>query len=426
MRDEERAARKSPWLFVPPLYFLQAIPYFLVDTAATTFFAAIGVPVAEVGRAAGFLKLPWTLKPFWSPLVDLVSTKRAWTLAMQALVVFSAAALAFAAASENVVLWTTVACALMATASATHDIAADGFYLLALDTEDQAAFVGVRNTFFRLGRIFVTGAVVYLVGTLAERGVEKPRAWAYAFAAGATAYAFGLLACALLLPRPDRDRSRGTQAGSSPGLALDAVRSYFARKGIAAILAFILLYRFGESMLTTMSPSFLLANVDAGGAGLSLHDISLYSGTVGVVALLLGGILGGYFIAKGTLSRWLWPMALAMHVPNLLYAWAAFTHPGKLAVAGVIAVEQLGYGFGFSVYMVVLMRVSRGQGFDTTHYAISTGLMGLSAMIASSISGEIAAKLGFSGFFVVVCACAVPSLLPLLFLRLEDDRSASR
>jgi PAT family beta-lactamase induction signal transducer AmpG len=421
MRDDERAARKSPWLFVPPLYFLQAIPYFLGDTAATTFFAAIGVPVAEVGRAAGLLKLPWTLKPFWSPLVDLVWTKRAWTLAMQALLVLSAAALAFAAASENVVLWTTVACALMATASATHDIAADGFYLLALDTEDQAAFVGVRNTFFRLGRIFVTGALVYLVGTLAERGVEKPRAWAYAFAAGAAVYALGLLACALLLPRPDSDRPREADAGSSPGLALDAVRSYFARKKIAAILAFILLYRFGESMLTTMSPSFLLAKSEAGGAGLTLHDISLYSGTVGVVALLLGGILGGYLIAKGTLSRWLWPMALAMHVPNLLYAWAAFAHPGKLAVAGVIAVEQLGYGFGFSAYMVVLMRVSRGKGFDTTHYAISTGLMGLSAMIASSISGEIAAKLGFAGFFVVVCACAIPSLLPLLFLRFEGE-----
>jgi PAT family beta-lactamase induction signal transducer AmpG len=416
MSQDPDASRRSPWAFVPALYFLQAIPYFLVDTAATTFFAAIGVPVAEVGRAAGLLKLPWTLKPFWSPLVDLVSTKRAWTLAMQALVVLSAAALALAAASEHVVLWTTVACALMATASATHDIAADGFYLLALDTGDQAAFVGVRNTFFRLGRIFVTGALVFLVGTLAERGVAQARAWSYAFAAGAAAYALGLLACAFLLPRPGRDRPRDARAGGSPGLALASVVSYFARKEIAAILAFILLYRFGESMLTTMSPAFLLAKVESGGAGLSLHEISLYSGTVGVVALLLGGILGGYLIARGSLSRWLWPMALAMHVPNLLYAWAAYAHPSKAAIAGVVAVEQLGYGFGFSAYMVVLMRISGGRGFDTTHYAISTGLMGLSAMTASAISGEVASRLGFAGFFVAVCACAVPSLLPLPFL----------
>lgn len=419
MGHPDRAPRRSPWLFVPPLYFLQAIPYFLVDTAATTFFAAIGVPVAEIGRAAGLLKLPWTLKPLWSPLVDLVSTKRAWTLAMQALLVLSAAALALAAASERTVLWTTVACALMATASATHDIAADGFYLLALDVDDQAAFVGVRNTCFRLGRIFVTGAVVFLAGTLAERGVGSAQAWALAFAAGGAVYALGLLACAFLLPRPENDRPR---SGSSGGVALEAVASYFDRPGIASILAFVLLYRFGESMLTTMSPSFLLAKPEAGGAGLLLQDVSLYSGTVGVLALLAGGILGGYLIARGSLARWIWPMALAMHVPNLLYAWAAWAHPGKPAIAAVVAVEQLGYGFGFSAYMVALMRFSRGRGFDTTHYAISTGLMGLSAMVASSISGEIAGRLGFLGFFVVVCTCAVPSLLPLLALRFEESK----
>jgi PAT family beta-lactamase induction signal transducer AmpG len=420
MSKQADGTRKNAWLFVPPLYFLQAIPYFLVDTAATTFFAAIGVPVAEIGRAAGLLKLPWTLKPLWSPLVDLVSTKRAWTLAMQALLVLSAAALALAAASERTVRWTTVACALMATASATHDIAADGFYLLALDVDDQAKFVGVRNTSFRLGRIFVTGAVVFFAGTLAERGVASARAWAYAFAAGGAVYALGLLACALLLPRPGADRPR---AGSSGVLAIEAVRSYFARPGILPILAFVLLYRFGESMLTTMSPAFLLAKVEGGGAGLTLQDVSLYSGTAGVLALLAGGILGGFLIAKGSLARWIWPMALAMHVPNLLYLWAAWAHPGKPAIAGVVAVEQLGYGFGFSAYMVGLMRFSRGRGFDTTHYAISTGLMGLSAMVASSVSGEIAGRLGFLGFFAVVCACAIPSLLPLFFLRLDDAKA---
>jgi PAT family beta-lactamase induction signal transducer AmpG len=419
MTDEARAAKRSPWLFVPPLYFLQAIPYFLVDTAATTFFAAIGVPVAEIGRAAGLLKLPWTLKPLWSPLVDLVSTKRAWTLAMQALIVLSAAALALAAASESPVLWTTVACALLATASATHDIAADGFYLLALDVNDQAAFVGVRNTCFRLGRIFVTGAVVFLAGTLGSRDVGPARAWAFAFAAGGGVYSFGLLACALLLPRPGADRPR---AGTSGGLAVEAILSYFARERIVSILAFVLLYRFGESMLTTMSPAFLLAKAADGGAGLTLKDLSLYSGTVGVLALLAGGILGGYLIAKGSLARWIWPMALAMHVPNLLYAWAAWTQPGKAAIAAVVAVEQLGYGFGFSAYMVALMRFSRGRGFDTTHYAISTGLMGLSAMLASSISGEIAGRLGFAGFFAVVCACAIPSLLPLFYLRVDETK----
>jgi PAT family beta-lactamase induction signal transducer AmpG len=421
MTDETRAPRTSPWRFVPTLYFLQAIPYFLVDTTVTTFFAAIGVPVAEIGHAAGALKTPWTFKPLWSPLVDLFSTKRAWVLGMQALLVLSAGALALAATSEDVVPWTLAACAFMAVASATHDIAADGFYLLALDEVDQAAFVGIRNTCYRLGRIFVAGGVVFLASALGDRGFAAARAWAYAFATSAAVLALGLLACALLVPRPDRDRRRGVTAKSSPGLALEAVSSYFARKDIGPILAFVMLYRFGESMLTTMSAPFLLKPIGEGGAGLSLRDLGIYSGTVGVAALLLGGILGGYLISRRGLARWLWPMALAMHLPNVLYAWAAFTHPGKLAIAGVVAVEQLGYGFGFSAYMVVLMRISRGRGFDTTHYAISTGLMGLSAQLASGVSGEIAARLGFAGFFVVVCACAVPSLLPLFFLRVEES-----
>src|SRR5260221_3251366 len=230
MTHDERGAKKSPWLFVPTLYFLQAIPYFLVDTTVTTFLAAIGVPVAEIGHAAGALKTPWTFKPLWSPLVDLFSTKRTWTLAMQALLVLSAGALALAATSDRVVFWTLTACAFMAVASATHDIAADGFYLLALDEPDQAAFVGIRNTCYRLGRIFVAGGVVFLASALGDRAIPAALAWSYAFAASAAVLAAGLLACALLVPRPDRDRRRGVTPKASPGLALDAVSAYFARK----------------------------------------------------------------------------------------------------------------------------------------------------------------------------------------------------
>jgi PAT family beta-lactamase induction signal transducer AmpG len=420
MTDDERAAKRSPWLFVPSLYFLQGIPYFVVQTASTTFFAALRVPLADIGHAASLLTFPWTLKPLWSPAVDLLSTKRSWALAMQTLLVAAIGALAFAATRSHVVLWTVVAAASIAVASATHDIAADGFYLLALDPPAQAAFVGVRNAFYRLGRIFVTGAVTYLAGALEEFAGGKPAAWAIAFAAAGAVFAVGVVYCAATLPRPVGDRPGAGRPGTERGDFLEALVSYFRQPRIAAVLAFILLYRFGESMLTTMSTPFLLAARDEGGMALSTRDVGLLSGTVGVLALIVGGIVGGVWIARAGLRRCLWPMALSMHVPNLLYAWAAFTHPGQLGIAGVIAVEQLGYGFGFSAYMVVLMRVSQGRGYATTHYAVSTGIMGLSAMAASWISGEIAAKLGFAAFFVVVCACALPSLLPLLFLRIEE------
>jgi PAT family beta-lactamase induction signal transducer AmpG len=411
MEEESPGARRSPWLFVPPLYFLEGIPYFVVNTASTTFFAALRVPLAEIGHAASLLTLPWTLKPLWSPAVDLFATKRAWTLAMQTLLVAAIASLAFAVTRSHFVLWTIVACAVVALASATHDIAADGFYLMGLDRSEQAQFVGIRNTCYRLGRIFVTGAVTELAGTLESVRGGKPAGWAIAFAAAAAVFAVGVLWCAFAMPRPE-----GVGIRAREGRFVDALASYFRQPRILPALAFILLYRFGESMLSTMTSPFLLAPDAEGGMALTTQQVGRFAGTYGVIALLAGGIGGGLWIGRAGLRRCLWPMALSMHVPNLLYLWAARAHPGSAAIAGVIAIEQLGYGFGFSAYMVFLMRVSQGGRYPTTHYAISTGIMGLSAMAAGYVSGEIATAIGFTGFFAVVCACALPSLLPLFFL----------
>ncbi|MFN0009010.1 MAG: MFS transporter [Planctomycetota bacterium] len=420
--DEQR----SPWLFVPHLYFLQAIPYFVVNTAATTFFASLGVSLADIGHSAGLLQSPWTLKPLWSPAVDLLATKRAWTLATQTLLVAAIASLAFAATSSHVVLWTVVVCSTIALASATHDIAADGFYLLALDRPTQAAFVGIRNACYRIGRIFVTGTIVFVAGAAEELAGGKARGWALAFLAAAAVYGAGVLWCAFALPRPETgpDGRRRRPAGdSTPFLA--SVASFFTQPRIAGILAFILLYRFGESMLTTMSTPFLLKPRQEGGLGLSTADVGLLSGTIGVVALIGGGVLGGLCIARFGLRRCLWPMALAMHLPNVLYAWAAFEQPGRAPIAGVIAIEQFGYGFGFSAYMVVLMRISQGRGYSTTIYAISTGIMALSAQAASYVSGDIAEWLGFGWFFVAICLSAIPSLATLLFLPKDLESRAA-
>jgi PAT family beta-lactamase induction signal transducer AmpG len=421
MEEESAGPRKNPWLFVPPLYFLEGIPYFVVNTASTTFFAALRVPLAEIGHAASLLTLPWTLKPLWSPAVDLVATKRAWTLAMQTLLVAAIASLAFAATRSDVVRWTVVACGVIATTSATHDVAADGFYLLALDPAAQAEFVGIRNACYRLGRIFATGAVTYLAGTLETSARGKAAAWAIAFVAAAAVYAAGLLWCAFALPRPERRRIGAADDGK--GRFVEAIVSYFRQPRIAAVLGFVLLYRFGESMLTTMTSPFLLAPAAEGGMALSTREVGIFSGTYGALALIGGGVAGGFWIARVGLRRSLWPMALSMHVPNLLYLWAAYARPGKAELAGVIAAEQLGYGFGFSAYMVFLMRVSQGGRYPTTHYAISTGIMGLSAMAAGYVSGEIAAAIGFTGFFAVVCACAIPSLVPLFFVGVTEETS---
>ena len=425
MSDEARAPRSNPWLFVPSLYFLQAIPYWVVNTAATAFFTSLGVSLKDIGHSASLLQSPWTFKPLWSPAVDLLATKRAWTLATQTFLVAAIASLAFAATSSHVVLWTVIVCTTIGIASATHDIAADGFYLLALDAPKQAAFVGIRNACYRVGRIFVTGTVVFLADVAEELAGGKARGWALAFLAAAAVYALGVLWCAFALPRPETGRDGGARRPRESAPFLPAVASFFAQPRIAGILAFILLYRFGESMLTTMSTPFLLKPLEEGGLGLSLADVGFLSGSIGVVALIGGGVLGGLAIARFGLRRCLWPMALAMHLPNVLYAWAAFEQPGKPAIAAVIAIEQLGYGFGFSAYMVVLMRISQGRGYSTTLYAISTGIMALSNQLASWWSGEVAEWLGFGWFFVAICISAIPSLATLLFLPKDLEQRAS-
>ncbi len=236
--------------------------------------------------------------------------------------------------------------------------------------------------------------------------------------AAAAAYGAALLWNAVAMPAPDTD---GPVRRTDKPPLVEALQTYFRQPRILAIVAFILLYRFGESMLTTMARPFLLKTAAEGGMELSATQFSVMYGTVGVLSMLIGGILGGLVIAKAGLRRCLWPMVVAMHAPNLLFLWTSMAHPAKGFVAAVIAVEQLGYGFGFAAYTVYLMRVSQGGRFATTHYAISTGLMGLAAMAASYVSGDIVKAVGFSGFFGIVCLASIPGMLTLRFIPLREE-----
>ncbi|MBL8861466.1 MAG: MFS transporter [Planctomycetes bacterium] len=423
----EAPRTRRPWTFVPGLYVLQGMPYFAVQAASNTFLAAMGAAPSVVGRWSSDLTLPWMLKPLWSPFVDLHGTKRRWLFASAAVVFLAFAALACAAPATRWLEWTLGACVALALASATYDVACDGYYMLALGKREQETYVGIRNACYRLGRILVAGGVVTLAGLLQgepgsqllARGLQRGPAWGVAFAAGAALYGAGVLVLWFLAPAPSAD-GPGRGAGGRAHVG-EILRAYVARPRWAAILAFVLLYRFGESVLTPMLPPFLLGARAAGGLGLGEAQVGQIYGTAGVVALLSGGIAGGWLVARVGLWRCLWPMALAMNVPNLLYVWAAHARPGPLGAALVVGIEQLGYGFGFSAYMVYLLQLARGSRFATTHYAISTGLMGLSAWVAGRWSGVLVEWLGFADFFWLVCALGLPGLVVLAWLpRLED------
>jgi PAT family beta-lactamase induction signal transducer AmpG len=422
-----------PWTFVPGLYVLQGMPYFAVHVASTAFLTAMGAPLSAVGRWSSDLTLPWMLKALWSPLVDLYGTKRRWLLGASIAVLAAMLLLAWATGRAHWFEWTIAACFALALASATYDVACDGYYMLALGKREQEAFVGVRNACYRLGRILVAGGVVTLAGALQAdpgagflaRGLARPEAWGVAFACGAAVYACGVLAVAAFAPRVAADAPARADGDRLPiGTMLS---EYVQRPRFAAILAFILLYRFAESMLTPMIVPFLMRGADDGGLGLHESHVGWIYGTVGVVALLAGGIGGGWLVSRYGLARLLWPMALAMHAPNVLYAWAAHAQPGALTAAWVVGVEQLGYGFGFSAYMVYLLQLARASRFATTHYAISTGLMGLSAWLAGRWSGHVVTALGFENFFWLVSALGLAGLATLVFVpRLEPAPAVAR
>lgn len=411
-------AAARPWAWIPTLYFAQGLPYVVVMTLSVILYKNLGVSNAEIALYTSWLYLPWVIKPLWSPVVDLLGTKRAWIVALQFAV---GAALALVALTLPVDRFFQLSLAvfwLMAFASATHDIAADGFYLLALAEKDQAAFVGVRSAFYRAAMIAGQGGLVFLAGRLAELTGDTRFAWQVVFGVLAGFFVALFAWHRLVLPRPAADGPVAGSGGFAAGF-LETLASYFARKDILLVLAFLLTFRLGEAQGLKLVTPFLLDPRAAGGLGLTTAQVGLVYGTFGVLALTVGGILGGLAISRHGLRRWLWPMVFAVHGPNLAFVWLATAQPGDPAlVAAVIAFEQFGYGFGFAAYLMYMIGVADGP-HKTAHYAICTGFMALGMMLPGMASGWIQEMLGYRHFFWWVCACTIPSIVVTAFLRID-------
>jgi MFS transporter, PAT family, beta-lactamase induction signal transducer AmpG len=415
------SAGPGPWRWIPTLYFGQGIPYVVVMTLSVVMYKNLGVSNTEIALYTSWLYLPWVIKPLWSPLVDLLGRKRLWIAALQFAIGTALAAVALTLPGPQFLRLTLAVFWLMAFASATHDIAADGFYMLALPQKTQAAFVGVRSTFYRLAMIAGQGGLVFLAGRLAERTGDPVAAWQWVFVLlGAS---FGLLSAWHLwaLPRPALDQP----APRSGRLWADFVAvfaAFFRRDDILRVLAFLLLYRFAEAQLLKLVTPFLLDPVSAGGLGLKTAEVGIAYGTVGVVALTAGGLLGGWVISRGGLDRLLWPLIICMHVPNGVFVALAMTQPDSLGiVSAAIAVEQFGYGLGFTAYMVYMLMVaaSNDNPHKTAHYALCTGFMALGMMLPGMAAGWLQDRLGYTAFFVWVCIATLPSFAAAAWVRIE-------
>ena len=409
---------RSPWSWIPTLYFAEGLPYVAVMTLSVIMYKRLDISNSDIALYTSWLYFPWVIKPIWSPFVDLLKTKRWWIWAMQLLIGGGMAGIAFLLPGDFFFRGTLAFFWLMAFSSATHDIAADGFYMLGLNEEQQAFFIGIRNTFYRVAMITGQGLLVMLAGWIEIATGHIPLAWSLVFFVLAGIFIGLALWHRYILPKPASDRQRTDVSWRNIGTAFGKTFvSFFQKKGIVPALLFMLTYRLGESQLVKLASPFLLDGKEAGGLGLSTTQVGFTYGTVGVVALLVGGILGGIAISKGGLQRWIWWMALAISLPNAVYLYLAYAMPDSfLIVNACVAVEQLGYGFGFTGYTMYLMLFSEGE-YKTSHYALCTGFMALGMMLPGMCSGWIQELIGYKLFFVWVMVCCIPLFLVLPFIR---------
>ncbi len=407
------------WSWIPSLYFAQGLPNVAVAALSVALYKSLGVSNADIAFYTSWLYVPWVLKPLWSPLVELLGRKRHWIVATQLLMGAVFAAVALTVPGPVFFRATLALFWLLAFSSATHDIAADGFYLLALPEHLRAAFVGVRSTFFKLAMLAGQGGLVWLAGHWIKGGAGVAVAWSWVFALLAGLFGVVALWHQFVLPRPSGDApSRGGGALFADGLAVFA--AFFRKPGIGTALAFMLLYRFGEAQLVKMIQPFLLDGRDRGGMGLTLEQVGVLNGGFGTAALLAGGLLGGWAVSRWGLKRLLWPMVFAIHLPNLAYVYLAVVRPeSQAAVGAAIAVEQFGYGFGFTAYMLYLMLFAEGPN-KTAHYALCTGFMALGMMVPGSWAGWLQQQVGYAAFFGWVCLATIPSFAVTALIKVDD------
>jgi PAT family beta-lactamase induction signal transducer AmpG len=413
---------RSPWAFVPSLYFAEGVPYILINTVSVIVYKRLQVDNATIAFMTSWLYLPWVIKMLWGPLVDTRGTKRGWILGTQLLMAICLAGVAAALHLPAFLPVTMVMFAVAAFVSATHDVAADGFYLYALEPQQQAWFVGVRTMFYRAAMIFGSGLLVTLAGRWETRLSSVPAAWTAAFGLAAAIYALLWLWHTFALPRPAADtrEARALEATARKTAAprpgwFTIIIDWFRQPRVAVILGFILLYRLGEALLLKLAAPFLLDARAEGGLGFTTQQVGLAYGTVGLGCLVLGGVTGGWLIAKFGLRRMLWPLALTLNIPHAAYLYMAYAQPGPALAFPLVAIEQLGYGLGTTAFMVVLMRLSKGE-HRTSHYAIATGFMALGMMLPGMVSGKIQEAIGYRHFFLLVLVLGVPGLLTLPWL----------
>ena len=398
--------KNTAWSWIPTLYFAQGLPYVIVMTVAVIMFKRLGMPNADIALYTSGLYLPWVIKPLWSPLVDLLKTKRWWIVAMQLVMGAGFAGIALTLEAPDPFRYCLAFLWLLAFSSATHDIAADGFYMLALDERRQAYFVGIRNTFYRLAWKNAMPPPVRRQEPFRRLGQSRST-WQPAFSSCSSFTTTCSCPTRQRMPfagKPGRQNHPSAKSFCSPSPPFSKRKASSLPWRSSCSIAL-------PSRNWSIASPFLLDAPAAGGLGLDTSTVGFIYGTVGVIALTAGGILGGIFIARRGLRKSLWQMVCAMNLPNLVYLYLAYAHPeSETVISACVAVEQLGYGFGFTALTYFMMLFSAGKQ-QTAHYALCTGFMALGMMLPGMVSGWIQELIGYRHFFLWIMLATLPSFL---------------
>jgi MFS transporter, PAT family, beta-lactamase induction signal transducer AmpG len=411
----------SPWYWIPVLNFASGLPYAIIISVSVIMYKSLGISNEDIGIYTSLLYLPWVIKPLWSPFIDLHSTKRKWFLAMQLVISIAFLIVGLTIPMSNFFVLSLAVFWVAAFASASNDVASDGFYMLALAKEQQSFFLGIRSTFYRLSMLTGNGLIVIIAGFLEEKYGDKTKAWSYTMII--VGFIMAVITIYNYFSTPKTETATlENKAESTPKVSFGAVfASFFQKKQIGIVLAFILLFRLGESQLLKMLTPFLIDDKAKGGMGLTTEDVGIIYGTFGVSALVVGGILGGIAISKHGLGKWMLPMILMMHLPIIGFILLSHFHPTSVYyIYATVICEQFGYGFGFASFIMFLIYVADGES-KTSHYAIATGFMALGMMLPGMASGFIQEYLGYGNFFIWVLCATIPGLILSRFLIFPSD-----
>lgn len=416
------AKDRNPWAWIPTLYFAEGIPYVMVMTISVMMYKRLGLSNTDVALYTSWLYLPWVIKPLWSPIVDMFRTKRWWIWVMQFFAGVGLAGVAFTIDVPHNIQWTLAFFWLVAFSSATHDIAADGFYMIALDTYKQSLFVGIRSTFYRIATIVGQGLTLMLAGALETQYRDVPKAWNMTMALVAGIFLCFMVYHFFILPAPKNDRPTMDRSDAHPLKDfVDTFKSFFKKPGVWVAITFMLLFRLPEALLVKICQPFLIDPIDKGGLGLSLSQVGFAQGTVGIIGLTLGGIIGGIITTRGGLKKWLWPMVWSLTIPDIIYVYLALTQTANFAViCSCIFLEQFGYGFGFTAYMLFMLYFAQGKS-ETAHYAICTAFMALSMMIPGMFAGLLEDTVGYTHFFIIVMFCCLLTICVARLVKIDPS-----